>query len=94
MCGNVGTNDDQQSGPKPPYRRDFQGLTQDVLVAGNPNPALLGDLTKPHGIGRSVVPEVVVMPNDGQAGFLERVREYPVAQIAIDEIDRSQAARS
>ena len=55
----------------------------------------LGDgFTKPHRIGRGVVPEVVVMPNDGQAGFLERVREYPVAQVAIDEIDRSQAARS
>jgi len=41
-----------------------------------------------------VVSEVVVMPNDRQTGFFERVREYPVAQVAIDEIDRSQAARS
>ena len=90
----VGAHDDQQSGPKPPYRRYFQGLTQDVPVAGDPNPALLGDFTKPHCIGRGVVPETVVMPNDRQAYVFERVREYPITQIAIDEIDCPQAARS
>jgi hypothetical protein len=70
----VCSDNHQHDGARLPEGGNLQRLTQNVLIAGNGDPALSGDSAEPFGIGRGRVVKDIVMPYDREVLPLPRRR--------------------
>lgn len=73
-------------------RSQLVGLVTDPLVMRDRDAAVLPDVLEPLLVG-AVVREAIEVPFDGQSGGREDVGKA-VAEIAVGEEDKPQAARS
>ncbi len=85
-------DDDQQGDTMSDHGLQFVWRVADALVMGQCDPAASTDFRQPFLVGR-VVSKMVGVSLDCQPGVLQDGRE-PLSEIAIREIDKSQAAHS
>lgn len=85
-------HDDQQRNAMVDHRLSFVWGIADTTVMGQRDPAPPADLFKPFFVGR-IVDKMIGMPFNLQPGVPQDIRES-ISEIAIREIDKTQAARS
>jgi len=75
-----------------PNGAELVRLVSDPTIVGDRDPAVLPDVLEPRLIG-AVGWEEIVVPLDGQSGVDEDLWKA-LAEIAVGEKDKAQAARS
>ena len=83
---------DQQADPVSLDRIQFVGFVPNAPIVGHRDPSLVSDFCQPLFI-RAVRREMIAVAMNAQASSRQDVREL-VAQVAVCEIDNTQAARS